>query len=89
MTDDCIARMKALIPRIREADTAYYKHDKPIMTDREYDALYDELLALEKSTGIVLSGSPTPNRGGRGTGGANRGCAYPTHAFCGKDQIHR
>ena len=59
MTDDCIARMKALIPRIREADTAYYKHDKPIMTDREYDALCDELLALEKSTGIVLSGSPT------------------------------
>ena len=59
MTDDRIPRMKALIPCIREADTAYHKHDRPIMTDREYDALYDELLALEKSTGVILSGSPT------------------------------
>ena len=51
--------MYELVKRLMEADTAYYKHDAPIMTDREYDRLYDELLAAERSTGIVLSGSPT------------------------------
>ena len=53
------ARMRELIPLIREADAAYYTHDRPIMTDREYDALYDELKMLEDTSGIVISGSPT------------------------------
>jgi len=51
--------MRELISLIREADIAYYKFDAPVMTDREYDLLYDELLGLEKQTGIVLSISPT------------------------------
>lgn len=51
--------MKELIARIKDADVAYYKHDAPIMTDRDYDQLYDELVQLEKETGITLSGSPT------------------------------
>lgn len=54
-----LQRMRELISIITEADIAYYKHDAPIMSNREYDAFYDELLALEKQTGIVLSGSPT------------------------------
>ena len=54
-----IKQMKELIARLMAADTAYYKHDKPIMSDREYDELYDELLKLESQTGIILSGSPT------------------------------
>lgn len=54
-----LQRMKELVTQLRQADTAYYKHDHPIMTDREYDTLYDELLGLEKSSGIILSGSPT------------------------------
>jgi DNA ligase (NAD+) len=54
-----LQRMKELIPLINEADIAYYKYDAPIMTDREYDQLYNELLELEKQTGIVLSNSPT------------------------------
>lgn len=52
-------QMRALIAKIREADTAYYKYDAPIMSDRDYDQLYDELARLEKETGITLSGSPT------------------------------
>ena len=38
---------------LKRADTAYYKHDDPIMTDREYDALFDELKMLEDNSGIV------------------------------------
>ena len=54
-----IPRMKELIGILQRADTAYYKYDAPIMTDREYDALYDELKMLEDDSGIVISGSPT------------------------------
>ena len=52
-------RMKELITLISAADSAYYKNDAPIMSDRDYDKLYDELKALEKETGVILSGSPT------------------------------
>ena len=54
-----VPRMKELVGILKRADTAYYKHDDPIMTDREYDALFDELKMLEDNSGIVLSGSPT------------------------------
>lgn len=59
MKQQIINRMKELIRTIRDADTAYYKYDRPSMTDREYDALMDELKMLEESSGIVISGSPT------------------------------
>lgn len=54
-----IERMKELIKTITTADTAYYKHDDPIMPDLAYDQLYEELVSLEKETGITLSSSPT------------------------------
>ncbi len=52
-------RMRELVSAIREADTAYFKYDEELMTDREYDALVSELQELEKETGIVLASSPT------------------------------
>lgn len=57
--DPMLNRMKELIEQISEADIAYYKNDKPIMSDKEYDALYDELRSLEDNLGITLSNSPT------------------------------
>lgn len=54
-----IMRMRELIRKIKEADTAYYKYDNPRMTNREYDLLVDELKALEAETGLTFSGSPT------------------------------
>ena len=54
-----LQRMKTLIAKLTEADIAYYKNDAPIMTDRDYDLLYDELTQLETSTGVILAGSPT------------------------------
>ena len=50
-------RMKQLIEILNKASLAYYQQNREIMTDREYDALYDELVALESETGIVLSNS--------------------------------
>lgn len=54
-----IARMKELGELLRNASKAYYAEDREIMSNLEYDKLYDELEALEKETGTVLSGSPT------------------------------
>lgn len=52
-------RMLELIEQLSKADIAYYRDDTPIMTDREYDQLMDELKGLERETGLILSGSPT------------------------------
>ena len=56
---DRTARMKELIAKLTEASRAYYAEDREIMSNYEYDRLYDELEALEKETGTVLAGSPT------------------------------
>ena len=56
-------RIKELIEMLNKASKAYYQDAKEIMTNFEYDALYDELVELEKETGIVLSTSPTINVG--------------------------
>lgn len=56
-------RMKELIHLLNEASKAYYAEDREIMSNVEYDALYDELVALEEETGTVLALSPTVNVG--------------------------
>ncbi len=52
-------RMKELVELLNEASKNYYQYDTSIMSDMEYDKLYDELVLLEKETGIILSDSPT------------------------------
>lgn len=56
---DKTARMKELIAVLTEASRAYYAEDREIMSNFEYDRLYDELAALEQETGTVMAGSPT------------------------------
>lgn len=56
---EAIARMKELVDKLREASKAYYAEDREIMSNYEYDKLYDELVELEQETGMVLTGSPT------------------------------
>lgn len=56
-------RMKELIDILNKASMAYYQNDSEIMSDHEYDKLYDELTALEKESGIVYGGSPTQRVG--------------------------
>ena len=56
-----INRMKELITTLNKASVSYYQNSVSLMTDYEYDALYDELVALEEETGMTLSNSPTHN----------------------------
>ena len=60
---DKINRIKELVNVLHKASIAYYRNDNPVMTDKQYDELYDELEALEKETGVIYSNSPTQNVG--------------------------
>lgn len=63
VNNEKLHKMKALVEKLREASRAYYAQDKEIMSNYEYDKLYDELQALEQETGMVLTGSPTVSVG--------------------------
>lgn len=52
-------RMKELVEVLNRAAKAYYAQDTEIMSNYEYDRLYDELVELEKITGVILANSPT------------------------------
>ena len=56
-------RIKELVEILNKASEAYYQDAKEIMSNYEYDGLYDELCALEEETGMVLANSPTVNVG--------------------------
>ena len=60
---DNLERMKELAAVLKEASRLYYQESSEMMSNLEYDRLYDELLSLEKETGVVLSGSPTQSVG--------------------------
>ncbi|MEB3102384.1 NAD-dependent DNA ligase LigA [Ferviditalea candida] len=57
-------RMKSLIEEINKHNYYYYTLDQPVISDADYDILYDELVALEKETGVLLPESPTQRVGG-------------------------
>lgn len=61
--DDKTKEMKEKAAFLNEAARAYYKENREIVSNLEYDRVYDELEALEKETGIVMAGSPTQNVG--------------------------
>ena len=58
-----IQRMKEIIPLLKQAAKAYYQEDREIMSNFEYDRLYDELAGLERETGVIMAGSPTQEVG--------------------------
>ena len=60
---DDAKRMKELVDKLNEAARAYYAEDRELMSNYEYDKLYDELEELEQKTGMVLANSPTVNVG--------------------------
>ena len=63
METAAVNQMKELVKKLNEAAKAYYQEDRKIMSNREYDALYDQLEQMEAETGIVLADSPTVNVG--------------------------
>lgn len=56
-------KMQELVDFLNDASRAYYKENREVVTNFEFDRKYDELAALEEETGIILSGSPTQNVG--------------------------
>lgn len=58
-----LERIKYLVETLGKASKAYYAQNREIMSNFEYDRLYDELVELEQETGMVLSNSPTVNVG--------------------------
>lgn len=89
VNEDKILRMKDLIKALTEADIAYYRDDDPVMSDREYDQLTDELLKLEAETGLVISGSPTQKVSGEVLEELTSGPAYQAHALRQENQVYR
>ncbi|MCH5263379.1 MAG: NAD-dependent DNA ligase LigA [Lachnospiraceae bacterium] len=63
MNENEMNRMKELVSLLNSASKAYYAQDTEIMSNFEYDRLYDELVALEEKTGVILANSPTGNVG--------------------------
>ena len=61
--DEKLTRIRELIDLLNQAGRAYYQESREIMSNLEYDRLYDELGALEKETGMVYGDSPTINVG--------------------------
>lgn len=61
---DKLARMKELIATLNEWSRLYYEEDAPVVSDAEYDKLYDELRMLEREEGFCLPTSPTHRVGG-------------------------
>lgn len=57
-------RMKFLVDEVNKHNVNYYDLDAPTISDKEYDALYYELVDLEKETGVILPNSPTQRVGG-------------------------
>ena len=63
MAAEKLDRIKELTEVLNKASRAYYAQDKEVMSNYEYDRLYDELAQLEQETGIILAGSPTQHVG--------------------------
>lgn len=63
MQSEKMKRIKYLVDTLNLASKAYYAEDREIMSNLEYDALYDELQKLENETGVILTNSPTVSVG--------------------------
>lgn len=63
MKEEKIVRLKELIEKANYYCDMYYNHDTSVISDQEYDALFDEIAQLEKETGVILKNSPTQTVG--------------------------
>ena len=74
--EDYRKKCEELVRRLNEASEAYYNGKDELMSNYEWDAMFDELVALETETGYILPDSPTQN-----TGYEENSSARETHEF--------
>lgn len=79
---DKINRLKELVAILSKASYSYYGLDKPIMSDKKYDEMYDELATLEKETNTILAGSPTQKVQGYVLDGFKKDRTLQTYVEC-------
>lgn len=71
------ARIEELVAQLNKASEAYYNGQDEIMSNYEWDAMFDELTRLETATGYVMAESPTQNAGYEEKGGEREAHEYP------------
>lgn len=85
--EDYKSRCKELVRRLNEASEAYYNGGEEIMSNYEWDAMFDELLSLEAETGYVLPDSPTQNTGYEENNGEREAHEFPALSLAKTKQV--
>lgn len=80
-------RIDALVAKLNKASEAYYNGQEEIMSNFEWDAMYDELTALEAETGYILPNSPTQSVGAEENNGEKEQHEYPALSMAKTKQI--
>lgn len=85
--EDYKLKCQELVKRLNEASDAYYNGREELMSNYEWDALFDELAALEAETGYILPDSPTRNTGAEGAAGEREPHEFPALSLAKTKQI--
>ncbi len=85
--EDYKSRCKELVRRLNEASAAYYNGGEEIMSNYEWDAMFDELLSLEAETGYALPDSPTQNTGYEENNGEREAHEFPALSLAKTKQV--
>ncbi len=85
--EDYKSRCKELMRRLNEASEAYYNGGEEIMSNYEWDAMFDELLSLEAETGYALPDSPTQNTGYEENNGEREAHEFPALSLAKTKQV--
>ena len=80
-------RIEELVGILNEASGAYYQGQEEKMSNYEWDAMFDELTALEQETGYILPDSPTQNTGAEETGGNREPHEFPALSLAKTKQV--
>lgn len=80
-------RCEELVQKLNEASEAYYNGKEEIMSNYEWDAMFDELAALENETGYILPDSPTQNTGFEESSGEKEAHEFPALSLAKTKQI--
>ena len=82
-----VSRMEELVLKLNQASQAYYNGQDEIMSNYEWDAMFDELAELELQTGQILSNSPTQNTGFEETKGQKETHEFPALSLAKTKEI--